>query len=82
MTKSDKILLDVCRRQKQLERRLYLLKTVFTIQEAARYMGCSSTHVRFLITGDKPALKSYSRGGNLRYIKRSDLEKYLLANSE
>lgn len=78
MTKSDKLLHEVSRRQQALERRLYLLKTVFTIQEAALYMGCSSAKVRLLMEGSKPALKSYSPNGKLRYIKRKDLENYLL----
>jgi excisionase family DNA binding protein len=62
----------------RIERRLFLLKAVFTYSEAAIYMGCTEACVRKLTSGKNPAIKSKCPGGKLRYIARTDIEEYLL----
>jgi len=62
---------------KENNKLLRFSKTVLTLEEAADYMGVSLTHLYRLTSQNKI---KYSRPSKHIYIKKDDLENYLLQN--
>ena len=63
---------------KKIEDLIYVTKELFTIEDAAKYMGVSVHHVYRLTSNHEISI--YKPSGKLIYISRKDLHKWMKQN--